>query len=359
MIASMRGKRMLLTQLAAFLKEHGGGRPIHIVRHRDQYEEESAPPQAEPTYRRAEVVEGDGTIRALPVQKGISSRFTYFIDGIQRTYVPLFWAHVPVLYGYAAAVVRERKEDRRMYTWSQPKSQEALYFPFELIDPSEMRRYGISQLCDISRDLDKARQEVPLHILDCARKRLQKTREDLEIELAKRWADGPGKDCGPRSARDAAGREQDGWLLLDGSLTGARAVATSRRIVGLIKSHQTQYFPLEDQRKILGLQPGERSSVFRTLGAQQQTPVYTWYLRLHSNAGRDVYFGLVRIEAAESEETLHLADEISGWLMAERAPLSLPDSRWDRLLYPIRDCEQYCRSLAPSQTWIEAALAGL
>ena len=41
------------------------------------------------------------------------------------------------------------------------------------------------------------------------------------------------------------------------------------------------------------------------------------------------------------------APGISGWLFAERATLSAPDARFDRLLYPIHDVETYLRSRAP------------
>ncbi len=45
--------------------------------------------------------------------------------------------------------------------------------------------------------------------------------------------------------------------------------------------------------------------------------------------------------------TLARADEISRRLLAETMPLSLPDPRWDRLHYPVRDCEAYLRTRAP------------
>ena len=57
--------------------------------------------------------------------------------------------------------------------------------------------------------------------------------------------------------------------------------------------------------------------------------------------------------------SLRSRDEISRWLLAERAPLSLPDSRWDKMIYPIRDCEQYMKSLAPSHTSLDARLTRL
>jgi hypothetical protein len=39
------------------------------------------------------------------------------------------------------------------------------------------------------------------------------------------------------------------------------------------------------------------------------------------------------------------ADLVSRWLLAERAPVALPDSRWDVMVYGIRECEQYLTSI--------------
>jgi hypothetical protein len=63
--------------------------------------------------------------------------------------------------------------------------------------------------------------------------------------------------------------------------------------------------------------------------------------------------GLVRIEVARTQELegsatamTRRADEVSRWILAERAPLALPDARWDRMVYGIRDCEEYLRATA-------------
>jgi hypothetical protein len=37
---------------------------------------------------------------------------------------------------------------------------------------------------------------------------------------------------------------------------------------------------------------------------------------------------------------------VSRWILAERAPLALPDARWDRMVYGIRDCEEFLRATA-------------
>src|SRR5439155_7669026 len=73
----------------------------------------------------------------------------------------------------------------------------------------------------------------------------------------------------------------------------------------------------------------------------------SWYLRLWPWEGNDLLYGLLRVEARAHPETVARASAISAWLTAERAPLSTPDRRWDRLLYPIHDVETYLRLRAP------------
>ena len=54
---------------------------------------------------------------------------------------------------------------------------------------------------------------------------------------------------------------------------------------------------------------------------------------------------IVRVEIAASHASPEKADEISRWILAEAAPLSLPDSRWDTMVYGIRDCEETLRAV--------------
>ena len=61
-------------------------------------------------------------------------------------------------------------------------------------------------------------------------------------------------------------------------------------------------------------------------------------------------FGLVRVEIAEpplasTSEIRDRADEVSRSILAEVVPLSLPDSRWDKMVYGIRDCEEFLRAV--------------
>jgi hypothetical protein len=50
------------------------------------------------------------------------------------------------------------------------------------------------------------------------------------------------------------------------------------------------------------------------------------------------------VEVAHTTDAAELVNAISRWIMAERAPISAPDHRWDRLLYGIHSVEEYLRS---------------
>jgi hypothetical protein len=76
--------------------------------------------------------------------------------------------------------------------------------------------------------------------------------------------------------------------------------------------------------------------------------VASWYLRLRDATGRSPLFGLVRVEVARPDDARALAeraDQVSRWLLAERAPVALPDQRWDVMVYGVRECEQYLSSI--------------
>jgi len=335
------GAARLLTRLRRLAREPGSG--FALVEAAD-----AAPPVEYDeglTEADAEVIEEPGgRLRAIPVGPPAESRFTCFLDGIQRAAVALYHGPVPVVYAYAAAVVRMRR-DRRMGTLrAAPASgyatrfleeREAAFFPFRYVDPSTVRAAldGAGEVIDTGPE--KPDEPLPLFppLLQArAAARVNRWREGLEAELARRWMEAAGDD--------------DGWLLVDGSLTLSGELAACPRAVGVIKSHRTRFFDGDDMRTVLGLEAGERTSVFQP-GTRRFTPVHSWYLRLRPRAGRDVFSGLVRVEVAASERSVELADEVSRWLLAETAPLALPDPRWDRLLYPIRDCEQYLRARAP------------
>ena len=93
------------------------------------------------------------------------------------------------------------------------------------------------------------------------------------------------------------------------------------------------------------MKKGERSTVFR-VSPRSRHSIASWYLRLRSANGQDPLWGLVRIEIADTPDAISRADEISRWVMAESSPLSLPDGRWDKMAYGVRDCEEFLRAIS-------------
>ena len=99
---------------------------------------------------------------------------------------------------------------------------------------------------------------------------------------------------------------------------------------------------------VLALRAGERSTVLEVPARESRPAVATWYLRLRDPAGHDPLWGLVRVESAMDPAGGATpggrADEWSRMVLAEVRPLALPDGRWDKLAYPIRDCEEFLRA---------------
>jgi len=327
----------MLRQLSGYLRQRRRDDPtLHVVT--DPPDDEEALPEPAPQVLAAEHIESRGRLRAIDLRRPgpLETGFAYFADGVQRSRVLYYERGVPVLFGYVAAVVRERRE-RHMHTWGKPLADQALYFPYCHMDPVPLRAYDIPTY-------DTAPEHEPaLHprlLFQLAQDRIGRRRGALESQLVEHWS---------------AQREKTGWLLVDGSLTVSSAT-TGDAMVGVVKSHTTQYFSGADQDVVFTLEPGHRTSVFRPL-SRSYTPVFSWYVRLRANTRRELTYGLVRVEVPAEERLLGHIDELSCWLLAEIRPPALPDPRWDRLLYPVWDCEQYLKALAPSRQLIEGALA--
>ena len=120
----------------------------------------------------------------------------------------------------------------------------------------------------------------------------------------------------------------------------------ARCAVGVVKSHRTLYAEGDALSVVFRLGEGERTTVF-AIEPSRRTPVASWYLRLRDATGRDPTFGLLRVEVAldTADNLTPRADEVSRWLLAETSPIAMPDARWDRLAYGIRDSEEFLRAI--------------
>ncbi|MEO8563700.1 MAG: hypothetical protein ABI601_16600 [bacterium] len=282
----------------------------------------------------ATVLEGSGSLRARTLFGEPIPGFRGFLDGTQRSRVAVHLAGVPLVLGTVAAVIRERR-NRRMHTWKLPLVETRVYAARSLLDPRQWEAMR-SLFADVLVDTSQGAADLGAHpfaIRDAAVHQVQAHREALERRLAERWC----------------ATEQD-RLFIDGGISGSEAVAVSSCTVGVVKSHRTLYADGAALGVVLGLDHGERSSVFR-ITSPKRTTVASWYLRLRDPNGHDPMWGLVRVEVAHPEpQNLHAigdrADEVSRWILAEASPLALPDSRWDKMVYGVRDCEEFLRAIA-------------
>jgi hypothetical protein len=244
-----------------------------------------------------------------------------FLDGVQRAELVAYAGASPLMLADIGAAVRERRErrfvtvvrDRRRLLFGRP---EALAAAGSLPDwlttvalPTDEPPHPVRDLANAGRALDRARGGME------------------------------------REVGEAYRRRADGWLVVDGTLTESPHWSSDGRMVAVSKSHATLPFDGADLERFLRLPPAHRSSVYAPQ-TRSVTPIAAWALRLWPWEGKDVFYGLVRIEVAPENGRPDLADLLSRRLLAERAPLSTPDPRWDRLLYGIHAVERHLRALA-------------
>jgi hypothetical protein len=168
-----------------------------------------------------------------------------------------------------------------------------------------------------------------------ARVRIRALRERLEGEMLRQW------ELDDRTLEDS-----DAWIAVDGQLKDIRE--SNRRAIGLIKSVAHPEFVGKDVGLLLDLEPGMRTTSFvpgwqlRRDPSEQRT---SWYLRMWpQQQGADALGSLVRVEA-HRDTPPESVDEISHWILAERAPLAKPDPRWPSMIYPIHYVEKILKPL--------------
>jgi hypothetical protein len=313
----MRGN-LAETRDAGALSIVSGGPPLELI------PADATPPRLEP----AASIEG-AALAAHTVGNGVVA-FGAFLDGIQSSRTIMANASgVPIVHGTVAAVVR-RRVDRILRTWDgAPRVLRALYAPHTLLGAAAiawLRSAGLGVIDTADGDTAPVARH-PMELLALARTAVQRRREELEIMLAERWC--------------ASEREP---LFVDGGISGAGGAAHSALAIGVVKSHRTLYVAGESLAVVTQLRGGERTTAFE-VRSPKRTAVASWYLRLRDAGGADPFFGLVRVEVARPSFTTDRADDVSRWILAERAPVSLPDKRWSTMAYGIRDCEEYLRAL--------------
>ena len=242
-----------------------------------------------------------------------------FLDGTQRYEVMAYAGASPGGVAEIAAAVLERR-DRQLHVAEVLRRRLVIARP-EVLEQLEDAIVGHEAVA--------LPEKGPVHpVLDfqLARREVDSARGRLEVETGHRFR-----------------KSSDAWLIVDGSLAESPQWSRDGRMLGVSKSHATLPFSGPQLEEYLRLPAGSRSPVFEPAG-NEVAPVYSWALRLWPWEGKDLLHGLIRVEAAATLDTLADADQLSRWLLAERAPVSTPDPRWDRLLYGIRAVEEYLRA---------------
>ncbi len=291
----------------------------------------------QPQLRSAQIVEGS-TLQAMAVPdvtRTLVSGFGAFLDGAQKVRMIGRQLNVPLVLGTTSAAVRIRV-NRRLITWEgkPPRLEQKLYLPFKYLSlpagSGAPMRCGQFEIVDTSTP-DFGGElpiEHPATLLERAIRAVDRQRDALEDELAEAW-------CAIGGAP----------VFIDGGISRSGRVASSANAIGVIKSHRTLYVEGDALKTVVGLSRGERSSVF-VVSPRSRSEVMSWYLRLRDPAGQDVLWGLVRVEMSQCDNPTQRANEISRWVLAETSPLALPDGRWDKMSYGIRDCEEFLRAIS-------------
>ena len=298
----------------------------------------------------------EGTPRAVdPGRPQGVSKLCYFLDGVQSTHEVGRIGAVPIIATTVAAAIANRCDRRfsRMPFDVPPTVLQAIILPLGVDEGVDgfhelLVREGLRELYEDSpisegelvvdsteyaTSMADAADYVTLQAMGYGRAR--SLRERLESEMLRQWE---GDD---RTLEDA-----EGWIAVDGQLRDIREA--NRRAVGLIKTVARPEFRGEDMRILLDLEAGMRTTSFTPGWQRGLSPVEqrtSWYLRMWPRQrGADALGSLMRIEAPRGVEAEEV-DEISRWLLAERAPLAKPDPRWPAMIYPIHYVERVLKPL--------------
>jgi hypothetical protein len=288
-----------------------------------------------------------------------TSRLCYFLDGVQSSREIGRIEMAPVIVATVAAAIINRCERRfsRMPLEGPPTVVEAVILPRSTGDRGVeafwqlLLAAGFSELgpedtpfsshlvLDSVEYPDRANEETDpsdyVGMRERARGRVRSLRERLEGGILRQW-----------EVDDRTLEDPDAWIAVDGQLQDL--TESNRRAVGLIKSVARPEFVGKDVGMLLDLEPGMRTTSFVPDWQLRRSPGdhrTSWYLRVWPpQRGADALGSLMRVEAPRNTEPDRV-DEISRWILAERAPLAKPDPRWPAMIYPIHYVEKILKPL--------------
>jgi hypothetical protein len=273
--------------------------------------------------------------------QGNMSGFAYFEDGKQRTiligHFPYREYVIPVHYASVGAVILARSEgDLSLWKGDRnPIIKHMLIVPRQYLANTQ----ALDDLPPFIELVDVPAETEDFH--DLRRRAVvasKKHRLMAETELIHNWAQVEQSD--------------ENLMLIDGTTINLHRETDLYRCAGASKSFRTRYCALQDYQKILGMQEFERSWIFSTHDQDEDLQRgirerVSWYVRIRSPERHNPEYGLLRLEISPQHRrtATEYANRISRWIISERYPSALPDSRWHNLLYPIKRCEEYLSSI--------------
>jgi len=282
-------------------------------------------------------LEGDIRAQAVARHAGLSP-VRYFLDGAQKTLPVWRVGTMPIVASITAAGILHRASPAEVglvtdavvarLTWVLPR-----YSGNRTLDRivALLEMHGatvIDPLESVHRDdRDGYHHQLGFytHLLERSFDAAKSHREQIELDLLRLWRQ--------RVLRG----DPDGWIVADGRLRTEIPNA-----IGLVKDVQAQHLTGAEAIALYDLPVGHRTTAYTLAddGAVQDWDRAMWYLRMQSASGQDARHGLIRLETPMTEADIDHIDDISSWILAERAPRASSDSRWATLIYPIHLLER-------------------
>lgn len=278
----------------------------------------------------------------------------YFTDGIQRTQMigvttvkeEGFVRHVPIHYVIVVAIIL-RRDSGKFTHWRGPIAEEFVVLPEQYFPQKEIlgdfRSRGLEILDTQSQG--KTYAELRRDAVDAAKRERHRIEHNLLLE----WT----------ASRESKGHD---YLAVDGSILNESNSDLGATTLGINKSSTISTYTLRSHIDDLLLHQYERSKIFMIYDAQDKDKSlkYSWFLRFRESVRKGPEFGTVRVEVplfSEREDHQYViqeANDLSHRILWERFPTSFPYAKWDKLIYPIRLCTEYLRSITLNPDTIQS-----
>jgi hypothetical protein len=252
---------------------------------------------------------------------------------------------IPVHYCITGAIILSRSE-RKFHVWGEPKLENYVLLPKRFVkDPAVLEQFESADLQ--IKDTVADRAEYTQMRICAVRAALVLTRS-LRHSLYQQWRAGDGA-------------EQRRLLVLSGNIFDIPNSELSGNVVAIDPQF---YAPWQNSALLepaLKTELYNRSQLLRVSkpGGDDGLAKYMWYVRLRKTKQAVPEFGLLRcmIVAEDEVAASAWADAVSTRLLDERIPVTFPAHDWDRLIFPVKLCQDYLESMIPSRQTVRSYFA--